>query len=145
MSDDNTVDSLYEIELTIGNKSTKIIASSVVKGGEISTLYFDISSVDKRELMDNMKLSIRPLTQDAQSCTVWLYELSGYSSDYTDEELALKIEEQKNKLLGIQNEEESSGKRIFLSILGLALIMTTVGVGLFMIFGRDASDKDTEK
>ena len=136
---------MYEIELTIGNKSTKIIASSVVKGGEISTLYFDISSVDKRELMDNMKLSIRPLTQDAQSCTVWLYELNGYSSDYTDEELALKIEEQKNKLLGIQNEVESSGKRIFLSILGLALIMTTVGVGLFMIFGRDASDKDTEK
>ena len=145
VNDNVNADSLYEVELTLGNNNTRVIASGAVRAGEISTLYFDISSLDKRELMDNIKLSIRPLTHNTQSCSVWLYELSGYSSEYTSEELADKIEEQRNRILGVEGVSDSSSKRVFLSVLGVVFVIAIVGLGLFTVFGREGSEKDTEK
>lgn len=137
---------LYEVVLTLGEGRERVRCRAVIEVGSEQRVFFDVSDFALSHTADYMKISIRPLVSDADNCTLWLYDLCGYSDEYTSEELDTLIKTQREDL---RNPPQSDPNRIYRTVLisvCIVFVLVAVSVGLFMLFRRDEhSDKENKE
>ncbi len=133
---------LYEVTLTFGTGKDRIISKGVVGDNELTTLYFDAYSYSSAFMADNIRISVRCLTDSTEKCVLWLYDLSGYSDIYNSDELSSLIDEQRRKIRDPNGDEnEGWNSRLVLTVVGVILAIIAVGIGLLMVFRKDDSKK----
>jgi hypothetical protein len=136
--DGGTPGALYEITVVFGSGRDRIVANGVVTDNEISTMYFDASKYSSAYMADNIRISVRALTDGAKECVLWLYDLSGYSEVYTSEELKTLVEEQRRKIRNPDGEEgDVWNSKMIITVIGVALAVIAVGTGLLVAFKRE--------
>ncbi len=132
---------LYEVCLTIGNREARIDVNGTVKPGERAVLYFDSSKFSEINNAEYFKISARCLTEETSGISLLLYDLSGYSSKYESEDLAILVEQYRASVREPVVEEKKGINKT--AIIAVAISIIAVGAGLFIVFRRDdEKDKD---
>lgn len=135
---ENAADAVYEVTLTVGDGRDRLAASGTVYGNSEEELWFDVSEFSAEHTAGYIKLSVRCLTDATDGFTVRLDNIKGYSTQYTSEELSTLIEEQRLKLRNSEAEEESGfDTTLIFTVIGAALAVIVVGIGLILVFRRD--------
>ncbi len=133
---------LYEVSLVFGNGKDRIVAKGIVADNENAILYFDAYDFSSAFMADNLRITVRCLTDSTQECVLWLYDLSGYSEEYTSEQLSTLIEEQRRKIRNPDgDDDEGWNSGMIITIVGVALAIIAVGIGLFMVFRSNDTKK----
>ncbi|MBE6576590.1 MAG: hypothetical protein E7653_00445 [Ruminococcaceae bacterium] len=140
---DGDVDNaLYEVLLIFGSGKNRIVSKGVVADNEITTLYFDADDYSAEYMADNVRISVRCLTDGSEECVLWLYELSGYSDKYDSEQLSSLIEEQRRKIRNPDDTDDDNwNRKMLITVVGVALAIIAVGAGLLMVFKNTDSKK----
>lgn len=138
--------SLYEVRVIVGNSDNHLESSCIVKSGEQTDVYVDISEYVDSNMIDYIRLSARSVDGSDNKCSLWLYDVSGLSRVYDSDELALLVESERDKIRHSENEEEERQYWIQIALaVGVILIIGTLGIGLFISFKREnTSDGDKE-
>ena len=132
---------LYEVSLTLGSGSDRIVACGVVKDGEKTELVFDVSAYGTAYLANYMKVSVRCLTGDSENMTVRLHRLKGYSSQYYSEDLAALIDEQRQQIKNSGEDDEGFNSKLLITVVGIAFAVVSVGIGLMMVFKKEEAEE----
>lgn len=138
--DDNSdnKNAVYEIMLTLGSGNKRINVSGTLCPTESEVMYFDIGEFSDISNADYVKVSARCLTGDTQGFSLLLHDITGYSNEYTSEELKTLIDELRLKMQGIEDEDDNSfNKTIVITTITVVVSLIAVGIGLFMVFKRD--------
>ncbi len=139
----NNESSLYEVNIICENPSVRFEASSFVKSNQKTELVLDMSEYTSFGNVESIRISIRTLDGEEREFTLWLYGISGYSMDYTSEELeGLILKDRDMMNTGDNDSEMLPWKRIFL-IVFISVIASAVGVGT-LIAVRRAQHNDNE-
>ena len=128
--EDTSENSLYEIKLLCENPQTRIESSAVINGNEDRTIVLDLSGIAAFGTVDNLRISIRPLNSDVEHCSLWLYEINGHSTQYTDEELNTLISNERNKI----KNDSSVAEEIF-SIRNIVIAVAIVLISTLLLIG----------
>ncbi len=129
---------LYEVSLTVGMDNSRIVASGYVQNGAVSELFFDVSDFSAISYGDCIKISVRCLSGESEALSLWLYELNGYSDEYTSEELVKLIEASRRNIRGEkENDDGSFDYTLIITVAGIMFAIGAVAVGLFMVFRRE--------
>ena len=138
--------SLYEISISLGKDNCRAELVGVVRNHEISELYFDISEFAPISPSDYLIVTVRCITDSSNGLSLWLYDMTGYSNEYTSDELDEKIKEL--RLLGNSENDGNDGGfnfTLLFTIIGVLFSIGAVGIGLLMVFRRDDdNDKNPE-
>lgn len=136
---------LYELILTLGKGNSRIICTALIEAGKDETVFFDVSGFSKKSSADYVKIGVRALTQKAEACNLWLYGLDGYSNEYSDEELAELIEQQRYDQKNTDGDNAGGGYRILIMVVSILFALLAVGAGLLMVFRREDGEKRHRK
>ena len=108
-------------------------------------LFFDVTDFAADNSADHIRISVRPLTQSTEKCTVRVYELCGYSNDYSNEELASLIEQHRAALRNTKADDDSGAYKTIISIICIVFALVAVGAGLFMAFRKEDNERREER
>jgi hypothetical protein len=133
-----SANALYEITLTIGNQTCETVVCGTIRNGEVKDMYFNIADFASKELTEHIKIGVRPLSEDTEHVSVWIYNIMGYSTEYDSDTLATLIEQ---KRMEIRNENTDNrggfNYTAIITVVGIILAMAAVAVGLLIVFRRD--------
>ena len=131
--EDTSEDSLYEIKLLCENPQTRIESSAVINGNEERTVILDLSNIAAFGTVGNIRISVRSLNSDVERCSLWLYEINGYSTKYTDEELNTLISNERNKIKNDSSvAEEIFSMRNIIFAVAIVLISALLLIGVLL-------------
>ncbi len=143
-----TSDRNYHVMITVGNQQNRIVTQYVAKKDVLENIMMDVSELPDNQAVTYIKISIRPLGGSAggnDEITVRLYDVVGYSNQYTSQELSSMIEEDR---LSIRNMTKSSdtdhGEQMWW-ILGIVLLGIAIVIGIFVCFRNDDESESDEK
>ncbi len=129
---------IYEVILTLGSGSKRINVTGTMGNGESAVLYFDADEFSDISEASYIRLSVRCLTGDTQGISLLLHDLTGYSTEYTSEELDAIISELRSEIRGENNNDDGGfNKTLVITIVTVAISLIAVAIGLFMVFRRD--------
>ena len=134
----NTTDRLCEVIVTLGNEQRTVVAEYIVSVNQRTCVNLDIGSYVTDGTVDYIKIGTRMLSAEPSSYTMALYDVVGYSTVYSSDELNTLIEEERAR---IRNQEDPSedgsgvGSLTWI-IFGVLLAVSAVGGGLFLFFKK---------
>ena len=133
-----SANALYEVTLTVGNQTCETVVCGIIRNGEIKDMYFDIAEFASKELTEHIKIGVRPLSEDTEHVSVWIYNIMGYSTEYDSDTLATLIEQKRMEIRN-ENTDNRSGFNytVIITVVGVILAMAAVAVGLLIVFRRD--------
>lgn len=135
----NNSSDIFEIKIALEDSGSIYELSKIVHTGEENYINLDISSFAKDHMVKNIRISVRPMSQTSGEYVLCLSSLKGSSDIYDDEELKLKIEEERfrirNNSEGVSKVENKENRIIM--VLSALVIATVVGVMLFFFLRRD--------
>ena len=137
---------LYEVVLTSGTGRTSIVASSVVQAGQTVTLVLDLSEYVRSNMTDYWKIGVRPLGEAGGACSLLIYDVVGYSTEYNSEDLATLIKEERLRIrnLEIEDDENDNTNEQIWMFVGIVVVILLVGVVVF-IFLRSNDEKERKE
>jgi hypothetical protein len=139
---DSLEDSLYEVEIVLGNSASKLESSCVLKGNEATSIVLDISGYDKANTVENIKISVRSIYGDADTATLWLDGISGHSKDNTSEKLEELIGKDRDAINNSLEEEKTAKTFEKAAIaMGIAIIVGSLAIGLFITFKKNRNEE----
>lgn len=136
---------LYELRLTIGAATSRAVCKAVITSGNTQTLFFDISNYAESRTADYVRIGVRALTGETEECMLRIYDLKGYSNSYSNDELSTLIEEHRATLRSTENTAGATTYRTIISVICVFFVLVAVGAGLFMVFKKEDSKKNTER
>lgn len=139
-NDENIKEALYEVKLSIGDEDSVAEIITLCRAYEDVILSFDISDYAELSTAKYLKISLRSLTGEECGYTFSLASLNGYSTQYTSDQLADIIADERLKIRDMLDKEEDAPKdkaNTVLVVCGVLLVVTVIGVGIFMCFRRD--------
>ena len=149
-----TKKSLYEVKITMGSDDTVSELSVICKAGEEQEIVFDMAEFSDASMVEYIKISVRSLsnTDAPRGYTFSLASILGHSTEYTAGELSSLISSERQRIRNLYDddaENEYLSKNSWMIMLGAALTVGVIGVGVFMCFRReddhtDAPTDDTE-
>ena len=143
---DSAEDSLYEVEISFENQGSRAESSCVVRGDELSKVVLDMSGYKNSTKIKNVKISVRCIYGDADSCTMWLYDIKGYSDKYDSSAIAERVEKERVKADTAEKKEQAEAEIDGVSIsIGLLIIIVSLGFGLFVILKKNTKNKLDEE
>ncbi len=136
---------LYEVRLILGNESATYLAEKILSANEITTVSLDLSDwIRDGQMLDYIKIVVRPLTQQEGEYSLWLFNVEGHSTDRSDEELTRLIEEERlrirNETLSTDEEEKKSNP-LWL-VFGILLGVTALGATASIFFRKREGDEE---
>ncbi len=138
--------SLYEITLTLGNKTAEAVAVGVVRNGEKQELYFNVEDFSDGELAEHIRVSARCLTGDTQGFSLWLHELKGHSTEYDSDTLKELIEARRHELRNEDVDGEGGfNYSVIVTVVGIVFAIAAVAIGLMIVFRRDDEGERDEQ
>jgi len=117
---------LYEVTVSMGNDTATILSEKIVRSGERYELWLDLREIPDEQLMTNyIKIGAEMLDGNSNEFSLWVVGVTGYSDEYTSEELAELIEAERLRLRNQNASEEND--------VGQAELLWIIFVGLFLI------------
>ena len=133
---------LYEIALTVGNNKNRIVAKGILKNGVRTELYFDVSEYAAENLANYLTFSVKSVTEDSDSLSVWIHDVKGYSSEYSSDELRVLVENERNEIRNFADTDAVGfNYKIVIIIVAVTFAAFSLGIGLMILFRRDDTSK----
>lgn len=134
-------DSLYEVIVTIGDETSSLTSEYLVSGNSLTDLWLDVGEYSDAHLAKYIKISARMLHGDAEEYSLWVYDVSGLSEEYSSDELSTLIMAERMRIRdeALSDDEEDQTRDLILMVFGILLTVTIVGVGLYMGLYRTKS------
>ena len=131
--------SVYEIVITAGEKGGKFEIKTTLYAGEYADIAVDISGFCDEYLADYIKISVRCISGEQESFSLFLTHVKGHSTKYTSDELAAAISAERMKIRNKSaDEDEAGGRGDFLVVaIVIASSVVVIGIGVFMSFRKD--------
>ena len=129
---------IFEVSVIIGNENATARASKAFAAGEGGQIILDIGNFSENNKAQYLKISIRALTDDAESVSVWLNSIKGYSVDYDDDELESVIKAERLRLQG--DNEDSAKVKTGISattVIWIVVVIVTLGIGIFVALRKE--------
>ena len=125
-----------------------VLAECFASAGERCEIWLDLSELDPEELMtEYIKIGADLVEGESEEFSLWVLGLTGYSEEYTSEELAELIEAERLRIRN-QNADENEENRN-LSALWLAfaviLLISVFVFGMFRFFRRKDEEGSEEE
>ena len=141
----NQISPLYEIKFILQNDNNVFESSTIVKGNQKNEVVLDLSEAKDFITLDSLKISLRSLDNTVDSCSLWLYDVTGYSEENSTENLKTLIENAREKIKQEQDEQKAIDHRktMFL-VIGIVVFATLLGIILVMLLRRNARGKSKE-
>lgn len=142
LNDDSSAsNAFYEVNVSLGNHTSTILCEQTARSGEKIELLLDLTNVPKEELMTNyIKISSSMIDGTAEKFSIGIVGLTGYSAEYTSEELSELIEAERLRIRNQNAEnEENDEQQVLLWIIfgGLLLISVVIVAVVFFIKRND--------
>ena len=129
---------IFEISVMLGNDEFMAYASKAFAAGESGRMILDIYEFNEERKAQYLKISIRSLTHDTESVSVWLNSVKGYSTEYADDDLASAI---KLERLRTQDDSEDDNTRsngdTVVTIILVTVVIIAIGAVLFVLFRKE--------
>ena len=140
---DNAAD-LFEIKVAFSNGGNIYEATRTVKTGEDAKLILDVSAFSSKYLVENIRISVRPLSEAEGDYKLFISSLKGSSLELDDEELKGKIEAERLRIRNslAETDKNSNGQDIFLTIAIVVLAAVILSVMIFFFLGKDDGDEN---
>lgn len=134
---------LYEVVITIGNGRNTVTAEYIVRSGEVTQLFLDMSEYNTEQLAQYIQIRTRVLAGDGGSYAFSLQNVTGYSTEYTSEQLRSLVEEERQRIRNQSepSDEEAGGGEAVWIIAGILLAVTAIGIGVLTMFRKEEEKK----
>lgn len=134
--------SLFEIVVSGGQNTDRMSASHTVHSGEEAIIVLDVSKY-VNGLTDSWKIGVRALDGNTEEFSLNVYDIVGYSMEYSSEDLANKIEEERLRIRNqAQISENESNASTITSIITIAILVISLGIGVFVCIRMGDSDSE---
>lgn len=142
-----TKNTLYEIVVTVGNDQSVFTSEYIVHGNEESKIWLDLGEYNVNNLTNYIKISVRGLSDAQGEYSLWLYDMTGYSEEYSSEELAELVAQERMKLRDQLPESEinEEQKNLQLWLFVILVIVTTLGAGIYMLVRKNVDRNESKK
>ena len=118
----------------IESDNARFESSCILSGNSASDMILDLSDYTSFGSVDNLKIFVRALDGNAEKCTLLLYDITGYSTEYSSDELKNLIYEEREK-----THDESDGNKQALPwkniVIAAGIVLVTAIFGAAIIFG----------
>ena len=142
---DASFDSLYEVKFIFGSEENRAESSVLVKGDTATDVTVDLSEYVHEYMIDSIRISVRSLDGANSECCFWLYDIVGFSNNYSSGQLSDLILLERDKIRH-PTEEEEQGSFIGKVAIPVAIVIVTgaIGFGLFASFKREDKGSDSD-
>ena len=125
---------LYEIRIATGSGANSAVMSLVLTAGERTGISFDLSDFTKACYSDYWKISVRSLSGGSEAVSLWLYDITGHSTEYHSEELGKLIEQERLRIRNQSAGDDDGDDGNAALKIGFAIfaVVAVVGAGLFV-------------
>ena len=139
------VSSLYEVKVVLQNEESVFESTAIVTGNQKNELILNLSKADKLNTLDSIKISLRSLDDTVDSCSLWLYDITGYSQEHISEDLKTLIENEREKAKQEQNEQvDINHLQTMVLVLGIIAFATLLGIILVILLRRNTKGRARE-
>ena len=137
---------LYEVMIATGTGRTSIVGTTSVRAGEVATIVLDLSEFSSAYMSDYWRISVRPLGESTDSYSLWIYDIVGYSDQWTSEELADLIEAERLRIRNLDHSDDDNNqiKEMILTVLGIAGVILLIGVSSFIFLRSGEKERQNE-
>ena len=138
---------LYEIGINIGTQGTSVEKKFTVRSGEVNELWLDMREFNKNNAAKYIKISTRSINGTADQYSLWLYDISGYSDLYDNDNLRELIEAERLKIRDLVSADTDSETdlAVYWVILAVIIIVVLAASIAFIVLRRDDSDKKVKR
>ncbi|MBE6530783.1 MAG: hypothetical protein E7679_01670 [Ruminococcaceae bacterium] len=140
-NDDNDKDALYEVKFTIGDGKNIAHITKLCRSYEQITVFFNVAEYFDIAKTDYIKIGIRSLTGEGSGYSLSVASISGYSTQYTSEELADMISDERSRIKddinSVSDTQEKDEVNTVIVVTAVAVVVAVIAIGLFMCFRRD--------
>ena len=134
--------SLYEVTVVVENENTRLESSYAVEGNTPTNLVLNLSEYAIFGPVKNIKIFVRSLDGNYEKCTLWLYELTGHSLEYTDQELEELIFNERERTNDTKDTKTAISLKNILIAAGILLITGIFCIAIVIILRRDNRSDD---
>ena len=124
---------VYELRSIFSTSSTLLETKTIVNGNELNEIIIDISDIPGFSSLESVKFIIRSLDNTVDNCSMWIYDVVGYSTVYSNEELQEFIEENRDKSKQ-ETQEKTPIEKIKKFIFIFIIILITAFFGFALVF-----------
>ena len=138
IENDNGIDSVYAVKMTLFGDRNYMEAETSVQSGVFTDLTVDISDFCKENAVQSIKISVKEITGNNSEFSLYLKDITGFSEEYTFDELQSLIydEHMKNQPPANMWSNINIGW-----ILGGVLVAFSLCIGLYMFLKKDSDYK----
>ena len=137
---------LYEIKFAFQNDDAIFETKTIVKGNEQTAVILDISQAKNLSTLNTMKISVRSLDDSVNTCSLWVYDITGHSEENTTENLNTLIQKERDKIKKEQNEQiNPQQKKTAVLVISIIAASTILGLILVLLLQRNGKSKRTEE
>ena len=138
--------SVYEIKFTFESTNSTHEAKSLIRANEKTDLILDMSKSKGFESLKTVKISVRSLNDDSDSCTLWINKITGLSKKYTSSKLSALIKSERDKQM--QKNDAENTRDIWMRYITIAAIVAVsaiLGVALMLMLQKNNRVENRKK
>lgn len=124
---------VYELRSIFNTSSTLLETKTIVKGNELNEIIIDILDIPGFSSLESVKFVIRSLDNTVDECSMWIYDVVGYSTVYSNEELQEFVEENRDKSKH-ETQEKTPIEKLKKFIFIFIIILITAFFGFALVF-----------
>ena len=130
---------IYEITVTMGKGTDTVSEKKTVRSGEIFELWMDVSAFSKKNMADYLKISTRCITGELNEYSLWVYDISGYSTAHSNEKLDELISNARRDIRDQlhKNENTNDDSIVYWIVFSIILAAAVIGGILVIVLRRD--------
>ncbi len=135
-SSNNTSVALYQVKVICENEKERFVSTCFVNSNEYTEFLVDLSQYSSFGNVESVRISVCAMDGSQQDFNLWLYEISGYSTEYSSSELENLILFDRDKM---NTEAGETGGLTVERIILIAIIVTVasvLGIGTLIILRR---------
>lgn len=137
---------IYEIKFVFESETSSYESKTLVKGNTGSNLVLDMSKAKGFEALKAVKISLRSLNDDSDSCTLWINKITGHSKKYSNEELDAFIKKERDKQLHKNDRDDSREVWIRYATVAVIIIVSAVlGIALMLMLQKNNRSENKGK
>ncbi len=136
-NDNEIKNALYEVKVLFGSGKNVTEVSEIFSPYEKVSLSFNISDFNGVSMADYIKIGIRCITGDNGGYSLSLSSISGYSTEYSSDELSVLISDERLRIRDMiekNDDGESQSINTVMVIAGVIVVIAVIGIGVFMCF-----------
>ena len=138
---------LYEVTVTVGTKNSFVSRTQTVSSGQSFDMWLDVGEYAQNNMTSYIKISTRSITGETDEYSLWVNDISGYSSKYDSEELNKLISEARHNIRNQTQNNDGIGSDsvVYWIVFAIILVAVVIGGVLMIVLRRDDTKKIADR